>query len=457
MKIFKNKIFKYIMMFLGVIMIFVVMKITLFKQNIINNISMHGEKVSYNTTKYNLLEASSDNKVDKIEKIEDINILFNGELLKLDNNIYENKQRYYIEVKESLNIFSQTEVILDDNIIKTNNVILDLNNKEFIKDNNTYSLRGNLLEIEGKQYISLTDLEFMFNLRSKWNYDERQIYVFNEKEILEENMKVENSGKVSLLRLEDISAGGAYASSVNIEKMKIIGDYFYSQESPFHIAWIPRFKDPGKNIDNDLLNDRSMANVQFINMLDYLIYKGGIIGLHGYAHQSGDEPSGVGSELTRTINTSEEEVREVVENGIKTAKSLNIPVDFFETPHYHASRKQQRIIEEYFNIIYEPYTGYWNMKPLVSLSNESTVYMPTNLSYVKDKYAEKIVGKIGNNKSYISSLFIHPWKETGFINFEELDENGYVKYVYEENTPIKNITTALKENQYKASTINIFK
>lgn len=465
MALINRKKIKYVIIFIAIIIMFAFLKINIFKKNAINSNNINLDKVLINSNidnknynlKYSLVEESTNNSIDKVDKIEDINIFFNGKLIKLENYIYENKQRYYIEIEEALKIFSESEKLTDNNIIKIDNISLNLNEEKFSKNNTKYTLRGNLLEIDGKDYISINDLEFIFNLRSKWNYEEKEVFLFNEKEVFKETIKVEKNDKLSFIRLEDVTARGLHGSSLNIEKLKVIADYLYSQEIYFHIAWIPRFKDPSKSIDNDLLNNKSLANVQFINMLDSLIYKGGIIGLHGYTHQSGEDISGIGSELTRFINTKDEEVREIVESGIKTAKSLNIPIDFFETPHYHGSRNQQRIIEEYFDVIYEPYTGYWNKNPLISLSNNKTVYMPTQLSYVKDNYGEILVKKIHNNKSYMASLFIHPWKETSFINFEEIDENGYVKYTYEENTPIKNITKALKDNGYNSSTINIFK
>ena len=56
--------------------------------------------------------------------------------------------------------------------------------------------------------------------------------------------------------------------------------------------------------------------------------------------------------------------------------TLNIPIGFFESPHYKADRNQQKIIEQYFPVMFEPYAGYWNLNPLISFSNKSTLYVP---------------------------------------------------------------------------------
>lgn len=130
-----------------------------------------------------------------------------------------------------------------------------------------------------------------------------------------------------------------------MEKMKYLSDYFKANNIVFHIDWIPRYINPEKNIDNDLLKNNNFENVHFINMLDHLINRGAVIGLHGYTHQHNNQISGLGVELKWNVNSNKNKVLKVVESSLKTAKTLNIPIGFFESPHYKADRNQQKIIE----------------------------------------------------------------------------------------------------------------
>lgn len=55
--------------------------------------------------------------------------------------------------------------------------------------------------------------------------------------------------------------------------------------------------------------------------LDYFIDRGGIIGLHGYTHQSGAEVSIDGIEFDETINNDESIIRERVQKSYSMCKS----------------------------------------------------------------------------------------------------------------------------------------
>ena len=120
-------------------------------------------------------------------------------------------------------------------------------------------------------------------------------------------------------------------------------------------------KEFGEKFDFDLCykEKNQLANEEIDNigvpikkgakeLLDYLINSGGEVGLHGYTHQSDDQRSLNGTELSRKYNSSDKETREVIENAINTSVALNIPCSFFESPHYKATLNQKKIIEEYF-------------------------------------------------------------------------------------------------------------
>ena len=165
-----------------------------------------------------------------------------------------------------------------------------------------------------------------------------------------------------------MDAASNYAIDKNQTKVKCMANLLYSQGMKFHVSWIPRFKAPADNIDNDLLTNDNITNVGFVNLLDYLINKGGEIGLHGYTHQHDDEKSGYGEELSKDVNNTDSETRAVIENGIDTASALNIPISYYESPHYFDTELQQKVIEDYFQFIYEPFNGIKNTTYIILMT-----------------------------------------------------------------------------------------
>ncbi|MEF9952555.1 MAG: DUF2334 domain-containing protein [Clostridium sp.] len=382
-----------------------------------------------------------------------VKIIYNGK--QIHTPIYEKGLRYYIDLEEgvkSLGISYTGNILTQGN----NKVYLNLKDGTYKKNNEEFALRGENINHKGAPLIALNDLNNMFNLRDKWDIENRTVYIFNDnKKITPKEEK--QSGRAALIRLEDVSSGGYCGSSIAKEKMKVIGDMLYTNNMKFHVAWVPRYVNPEEGIDNHMSKNPTMDNIQFINMLDHLINRGGVVGLHGYTHQSGSEPSLAGWELTRTINSSEEETRAVVENSIKEAKTLNIPVGFFESPHYGATGGQQKIIEEYFNILYEPYSPSYNLNPMIGFRGEGKLYLPAPMGYVTDKNGESICKKIKLfNKHILSSLFIHGSAQIPFIELGQVDEKGYVDYNILSDSPLENIIKTLKETGHVSITTKDF-
>jgi hypothetical protein len=358
---------------------------------------------------------------------------FEGKRLKITGEIYEILNCYYIPLSAFINAV--------DNLSEYGQSM----DSEYLK-NKGYD-GHNLIFIDNKLYSSLFYLTQILNLKTTWDYKENTINLFyNRDEVL---YKGEQKGnRPALIRLEDVTAGAVYGSPENLEKLRIIGDMFFSKNICFHIAWIPRYVNPGENIDNDLIQNYSIYNCDFIYTLDYLISKGGIVGLHGYTHQYGNEESAVGSEFTSDRLTTEKEIRERVEKSINTANTLNIPYSFFETPHYAATKFQIGIIEEYFHYIYEGYCYdiCHSYKPCVSPINKKTIFVPTPLDYVegdKKNSDDLMLLKIKLLPRFIlASLFYHAFLEFPYINILR-KENGYPSYEYKENSLLNNIIKAL--------------
>lgn len=431
-------------------------KILRFRENAITNIKVNDNKITFDCKtkredkKYSTVEGEKNRPVSEVRGLK---LFLNNNLMVLGDKIYEKNLRYYISIDDMVEdgtVHAEENKILS----KKNNDYIDLDKKEILKGNEALGLRGEVLDINNKKYISINDFKELLNLRDDWYENKNSIYFFEgENPNIDSSYKVEN-GKAAVIRIEDVSAGGVFSQDNNMEKMKYLGDYFKANNIVFHIAWIPRYINPKEGIDNDLLKNNNFENIHFINMLDHLLNRGAVIGLHGYTHQHNKEISGVGVELKWNVNNRNSDVLNVVESSLRTANTLNIPIGFFESPHYKADRSQQKIIEEYFPIMFEPYAGYWNLNPLISLSNKSTLYVPAPLGYVKDD-GQTVARRIRTwGDDIFTGFFIHPYKFLGSIKDKNDTENNDEIYSFDEDSMILKIISALKERGCKTITVD---
>lgn len=428
-----KKIGKILVIILACLICFVVIKIIRFQFNVISDIKIKdGSIVSElpfereDKLEKDIPVLSSKIENNEINELKDIKIFINGKIIDSKDEFYEYRRRYYI----SLDSIQEYNTKLTDEIIS--------------------NLRGEIINLNEKKYISINDVENILNCKSNWDAKNKKIYLYNKEKNLPKfsNLNSMENSKVALIRLEDVSCSGEETETESINKYKIMIDMLKTNNIKFHIAWIPRYIAPDSDIDNDLTKENTFVNCDFINLLDYIINNGGEIGLHGYTHQFEDSTSGAGSELTIFDNRKESEVRAVAENAINTANYLNIPYQFFESPHYHATRSQQKILEEYFDILFEPYAGYWNLRPIISLNDKSTIYMPTSLGYVKDEDGTEMVDKLNQRWSTgACAMFFHPYKELAYIDILGM-ENGKIEFNYREGSPLFNISKGLNNNNY---------
>lgn len=404
----------------------------------------------------NLLNINDENQEESNFKLtyENKSLSYNPKILLVNNRCYISFGDIAKIINGSFNL--NKNVIIISN--KDNKITINPKKKIFsFKDGNGGNLRNDLKDISLRKYLSLYDFCKIFNLKTTWDHDKKTINLFKNRENIISG-KQEGYGRSAFIRFEDVTAGVVYLNENSLEKLRIIGDYFYSQGIPFHIAWVPRYVNPSKNIDNDLLTKNNIENADFIYTFDYLIDKGATIGLHGYTHQNANEESIIGTEFSSKINTDEKEIKDRIEKAISTANKLNIPISFFETPHYRATEFQQSIFEEYFDIIYEPYIGKYNKIPLISLRNNKTLYIPTPLSYVKgDDGIYEMIKNIDNNDiSQVASLFVHPSKEFDFIKINK-EKNGYHSYSYDSNSILHKIVFELKIKGYRIINIKDYR
>lgn len=297
-------------------------------------------------------------------------------------------------------------------------------------------------------YISLIDLCKIMRLKTRWNEKEKRITFYRSDDIVQS--RAIEGNRIAFIRLEDVTAGGWYLGSEHLEKFRIVADYMYSLRMPFHIAWIPRYLNPPEGIDNDVSRNYSMSNAHFVFTIDYLLDCGGLIGLHGYTHQYGEEISGDGTEFSEDRNTDEATIRSRIEAAIEIADRLNYPYSFFESPHYASTAFQQSIYEFYFDIIYEGFVGIWGDKIVRSPRNHRTLYIPTPLGYVEGENGlEKLLERIHLlSDDALASLFYHLFMEFEFITLK----NDF-SYEYDQLSPLHQIVDAISMKKCRFSKI----
>ncbi|MDT8716017.1 DUF2334 domain-containing protein [Clostridium sp. 19966] len=356
-------------------------------------------------------------------------------------------QRYYIpldfissKLNYTFDTFDINKILLYDNI--NNNIYLTENS--YTKNSKIGTLRGNLISKDNTIYISISDIEEIFNLIAIFDFKNNSITLLNNNIKVSENSPVSYTEKIALIRLEDFASGDNYSIDKNQTKVKLIANFLYSQSTKFHVSWIPRFKYPVNNIDNNLLTNNTLINIGFVNTLDYLINKGGEIGLHGYTHQNGNEKSGVGDEMTKDVNNTVPEVRSIIENALDTATALNIPISYYESPHYGKTNLQKKVIQDYFQYIYEPFDS---TKNYIYNLNNNNLFVPTPLGYVINSDPTPIIDGLNrNNPNILNSFYYHPFIELNYIDFNI--NNNQLNITYDENSPLQKIIKTLNSNNY---------
>ena len=355
-------------------------------------------------------------------------------------------QRYYIPLSFICNKLNYTIDTSDNKILLySNDNRISLTENSYTKNSRTGYLRGNLINSDGTNYISISDIEELFNLIAVFDFKNNNISLLDDNlKTPEEPSELYNSN-VALIRLEDFGCGSNYSVDKNQTKIKSIANLLYSQGMKFHISWIPRFKSPVYNIDNDLLTNDNITNVGFVNLLDYLINKGAEIGLHGYTHQHGDEISGIGEELSKDANNTVSETQSIIENGIDTASALNIPISYYESPHYFDTELQKKVIADYFQFIYEPFDSTKNNN-IYNLDGNH-LFVPTPLGYIHDSDPTSIIDGLNNdNPDILHSFYFHPFVELKYIDFNT--NNNKLNITYNENSPLQQIVKTLKTDEY---------
>ncbi len=182
-------------------------------------------------------------------------------------------------------------------------------------------------------------------------------------------------GKVSkaLLRLEDIHPESDF------DDLAIVNGFLKEKKVLPHLAVIPVYVNPEKNINISIL-DRP----QSINVLKDILSDNGTLVLHGYTHQY-DGVTGIDFEFWDESKNkpvkedSEEFAQERVMSALNILRNAGLSTDIWETPHYTASDLDYRVFERIFPIIYDSRNGI--DVPFV-FKRGNTIFSPIDLGYL---------------------------------------------------------------------------
>lgn len=417
-------------------------------EQIQNDISLESSnQLNVDSTKFNGFNMSSDN----------ISFKFDGKPLTLKFPIYLVANRYYICLNEFTEQLNGVIKKIDNSLnIKINNnvYLINLSNNIVTCPDKNFPLKKALLNENNTYYIGFSDFSHMLNLYTRWDKDKKiiscKINGFNISNITPYESKI---NQIGLIRFEDIGISSQAYDKYYFENLRIIANYMDQKKIPYHIAWIPRYVIPNYGVDNDPLTKNNFEIAEMVYNLDFFATHNGIIGLHGYTHQCGNSQSAAGFEFGR-YEPSTAVFREKIKKAIETASYLDIPISFFEVPHYEISPAQNKIAEEYFKILYYPFNDYGPKKadltkPQLSPYNKSSYYISTPLDYLPLGKQDSTLAKLKNaDINQMGSVFFHPSLENEYISLDE-DSNGVPTFTYDDNSILKRLVGVLEEKGFK--------
>ncbi|WP_132945940.1 DUF2334 domain-containing protein [Tumebacillus sp. BK434] len=279
----------------------------------------------------------------------------------------------------------------------------------------------------------------------------------------------------ALLRLEDVSPGGAYASLDDLGRLRAVFEYLQEENVPFHLAVIPRSKlwKDGAWVEKGIDDPHPDEHLQkFIALLQSVQQNGAVLGMHGYTHQYGNvkrgdgwHDTGVGYEFdiedapeTSTVPYAVEKISK----SLTAFEKAGLKPAFWESPHYQDTRDQEEVFRSYMGVLYQPdYFSLKSFKDQVVYQDENTygdttlgsVYVPAPLSYVTgQKDVERILNKTAHFQG-LGAVFYHSFKEydaleavTGPDGKPQL-RDGLPVYRYKagSNTQLQQIVQGMRE------------
>lgn len=241
-----------------------------------------------------------------------------------------------------------------------------------------------------------------------------------------------NEDRQALVRLEDVDP------TDDPQRLRDIADYLYSENVPFSMAVIPRFRDPlgvygyGPTVD---LADRP----DLVSALNYAVSRGGTIIMHGFTHQydSVANPhngvTGLDSEfyiqqydvngnivnLSPVPEDSVEWVQDRIDSGIDIFNQAGFSrPTIWETPHYLASELDYGVFGSNFDMLYQALHG--RFPYILGSSIYGAGVIPETLDYISPGISDPpvLIGtadKILVVRDGFASFFYHLYLDPSYL------------------------------------------
>jgi uncharacterized protein YdaL len=236
-------------------------------------------------------------------------------------------------------------------------------------------------------------------------------------DILNENHISQN---LAMVRIEDVNPLS------DPKELREIASFLHGRNVPFHIALVPFYVFPEKNIYIGI-HERP----ELVDAIKYMVKKGGTVIMHGSTHQRFGETAS-DYEFWDPINNQPPEaenditIKEKIETGLKEFWSAGIYPLMWETPHYAGSQQLYSVIKDYFSISMERRQSIDRLGAdqyfpyLIPCDRYGQIIVPENTGFVPlDKQDASIILDPARNmkvvRDGVASFFFHP-----FINIDVL-------------------------------------
>ncbi|KEJ00681.1 transcription factor [Clostridium botulinum A2B7 92] len=316
----------------------------------------------------------------------------------------------YYSNKENINISKMEKFYLDS---KESFTVL----KPYSKETKIYGYLSN-----GKDYFP-----YIINEKSLWHIsriDNNSVIFYIFSDILNYIFEVDKFKEEKVfIRIKDVHP------LIDINKLKAIADYLYSEDIPFMIALIPTFVDTKTGYANSMSDQK-----KFINAIKYMQEKGGTVILHGYTEQNNKEKASEeeyeswnGKENAPLEMDMEKYLYDKVGKGIKECVKNNIYPLGFEAPHYTMDMRTYKEFKKYFST----YIGQCQSSdkrftstayPYILKDTETfNILIPENLGYIEKEnplWLKKIQDnfrQISMVRGYTAGVFFHSYIDINYL------------------------------------------
>ncbi|GIM48115.1 hypothetical protein DNHGIG_36640 [Collibacillus ludicampi] len=287
-----------------------------------------------------------------------------------------------------------------------------------------------------------------------------------------------NEKRYALIRLEDVGPGGSYRTLEDLGKLRAIFTYLKEENVPFQVAVIPRWKNIqpdgtwyNKGIDDSQPDDYM---VKYIHLLKDAERCGAVLGMHGYTHQYGEtrsednnQDSGIGFEFN-VKNAPETDTPafawERFTKSLAAFKRAGLRPGFWESPHYHHLREQEKVFQSLIGVIYQADVEARAQKGVFFDEGENhygrktlgSVFIPTPLDYINEENTvEKVIDKLPTLEG-LASMFFHPFLEFPYLH-EVKDTQGNPEkregipvYMYKgEDSPLHRLVSGFRTRGFQ--------